>query len=68
MMSLLHQVCSTFLKTSVLLLVKRDYHHTNFGLVWIKGSKVMKGEGMAESASPQVENILNLPGKAKVTP
>ena len=32
----------------------RDYHHTKFGLIWIKESK--------DSAS-QVENVLNRPGE-----
>ena len=38
-----------------------DYHHTKFGLIRIKESKVTKG-GRADSA-PQVENVLNRPGE-----
>ena len=37
----------------------RDYHHTKFGLIWIKESKVAKGERILS----QVENVLNRPGE-----
>ena len=37
-----------------------DYHHTKFGLIWGKERKVTEG---AESAPPQVENVLNRPGE-----
>ena len=37
------------------------YHHTKFGSILIKESKVTEGGGGAES--PQVENVLNRPGE-----
>ena len=41
-----------------------DYHHTKFGLIWSKESKVAEGEGGgAESTPSQVENVLNRPGE-----
>ena len=50
-----------FLKTSIFILLMKDYHHTKFGLIWIKESKVTaRGE---ESAPPQVENVLNRLGE-----
>ena len=35
-----------------------DYHHTKFGLIWMKGSKVTEGV-----RNPQVENVLKRPGE-----
>ena len=37
-----------------------DYHHTKFGLIWIKESKVTEGGGIR---LPQVENVLNRSGE-----
>ena len=54
--------CPICLKTSIYLIIIRDYHHTKFGLVWIKDHKVTGGGG-ADSASPQVENVLSRPGE-----
>ena len=50
----------TFSKTSIKLSVRWNYDHTKFGLVWIKGSRVMDGDRFY-SPWPQVENVLNLP-------
>ena len=33
------------LKTSIYILLMRDYNHTKFGSIWIKESKVMEGGG-----------------------
>ena len=49
-----------FLKTTIYLLLMMDYHHTKFGFIWIKESKVREG---ADSTPPQVENVLNRPGE-----
>ena len=38
-----------------------EYHHTKFGLTWIKESKVT--EGGRNPPPPQVENVLNRPGE-----
>ena len=53
--------CSIFLKTSILLLLIRDYQHSKFGLIWVKESKVTEGGGGIRPL--QFENILNRPGK-----
>ena len=37
----------------------RDYHHTKFGLIWVKESKVTGGGG----GGGMVENVLNRPGE-----
>ena len=37
-----------------------DYHHTKFGLIWSKESKVTEG---GQNPPPQVENVLNRPGE-----
>ena len=50
--------CSIFLKTSILLLLIRDYQR----LIWVRESKVTEGGGRW-NPPPQVENILNRPGK-----
>ena len=34
-----------FWKTSIFLLLIRDYQHTKFGLIWVKESKVRRGGG-----------------------
>ena len=47
-----------FLKTSIYFLLMTDYHHTKFGLIWMKGSKVTEGGGIRP---PQVENVLKRP-------
>ena len=49
-----------FLKTSILLLLIRDFQHTEFGLIWVKESKVTEGGGFRP---PQIENVLNRPGE-----
>ena len=41
----------------------RDYHHTKFGLIWIKESKLLRGGGGRIPPPPQVENVLNRPGE-----
>ena len=38
-----------------------DYLHTKFGLIWMKETKVT--EGGADSAPPQVDNVLNRQGE-----
>ena len=50
--------CPIFLKTSIYFLLMTDYHHTKFGLIWMKGSKVTEGGG-----GGLVENVLKLPGE-----
>ena len=62
MMSLL----SNFLKSSIYLFLLRDYHQTKFGLIWIKGSKLMEGRGRIPSPAHQVENVLNRPGNIEL--
>ena len=57
--SLWRHLLFNFLKTSIFLLLIRDYQHTKFGIIWVKESKVTEG---GESA-PQVENVLNRPGE-----
>ena len=52
--------CPISLKTSIYFLHMMEYHHTKFGLIWIKGSKVTEGGGIRP---PQVENVLNRPGE-----
>ena len=37
-----------------------EYHHTKFGLIWIKENKVTEG---GRNPPPQVENVLNRPGE-----
>ena len=54
-----------FLKTSIYLLLMTDYHHTKFGLIWSKESKVTKGGGI--HPPPQFENVLNRPGEIGLT-
>ena len=49
------------LKTSIYLVLMTVYHHTKFGLIWIKQSKVMEGGG--PPPPPHVENVLNRPGE-----
>ena len=44
--------CSIFVKTSIFLLLIRDYQHTKFGLIWVKEGKVT-----------EVKNVLNRPGE-----
>ena len=39
----------------------RDYHHTKFGLIWVKEGTVI--EGADSTPSPQAENVLNRPGE-----
>ena len=51
--------CSIFLKTSIFVLLIRDYQHTKFGLIWVKDRKVTEGGRFC----PQVENVLNRPGE-----
>ena len=49
-----------FLRTLIYFLLTRDYHHSKFGLIWIKESKVTEeGGGGADSAPQQIENVLN---------
>ena len=60
MTSLWRHLLFNFLKTSIFLLLIRDYQHTKFGLIWVKESKVMEG---GRSAPLQVENVLNRPGE-----
>ena len=38
----------------------RDYHHTKFGLIWVKESKVTEG---GRNPFPPGENVLNRPGE-----
>ena len=64
MTSLWRHLLSIFLKMSIYLLLMIDYLHTKFGLIWIKETKVT--EGGAESAPPQVGNVLNRPGEIKI--
>ena len=54
-----------FLKTSIYLLLIRDYHHTKFGLIWIKENKAMGGGGAGRGGirHPQIEDVLNRPGE-----
>ena len=52
-----------FLKTSIYLLLMTDYHHTKFGLIWSKESKVTEGGQNPPPPPPQVENVLNRPGE-----
>ena len=40
----------------------REYHHTKFGFIWIKESKVTEGGG-GFRPDPQVEIVLNRPGE-----
>ena len=42
-----------------------DYHHTKFGLIWMKGRKVTEGGGIRP---PQVENVLKRPGEIELKP
>ena len=41
----------------------RDCHHTKFGSIWIKESKVTEGGGGGIRPPPKVENVLNRPGE-----
>ena len=45
--------CPIFLKTSIYFLLMMDYHHTKFGLIWIKESKVKEGGGIRPPLSGQ---------------
>ena len=42
-----------------------DYHHTKFGLIWIKQSKATEvgGGGGGIRPPPQVDNVLNRKGE-----
>ena len=41
--------CSIFLKTSIFLLLIREYQHSKFGLIWVKESKVTERGGIRPS-------------------
>ena len=55
-----------YFKTSIYFLHMMDYHHIKFGLIWMKESKVTRGEGQNPTL-PQVENVLNRPGEIGLT-
>ena len=40
-----------------------DYHHTKFGLIWSKESKVKERWGGRNPSPHQVENVLNRSGE-----
>ena len=61
MTSLWRHLLFNFFKTSIYILLMRDYHHTKFGSIWIKDSKVT--EGGRNPPPSQVENVLNRPGE-----
>ena len=46
MTSLWRHLLFNFLKTSIFLVLIRDYQHTKFGLIWVKESKVTEGGGI----------------------